>query len=494
MEIRPMTKRISVKIAAMLALALVVALAASSIAAQEASPRPFLGVAVEAADGGVRVVQLVPGGAAAAAGLARGDIIVSLNGNAVTAETLGAQIGALAVGDTVELEVRRGDETLTLTAALGEQTAFSEPLRPGRPSMPLPPALLEGFTQRDRPLLGVALDDTEDGVAILEILPGSPAEVAGFQAGDVIVSVNDVAAESARALVQQVRVMRAGDALTVELMRDGETQTVEAVLASGRQTRAGLMPIGSFDLVVYDSAANGWRVLMLDPAGALAQAGLSQQDAITQVDGQPRAAAILDEYLEGLDAGATVVLTVERDGETREVEIAASDMQAVLRPFDQLRFGQMPHELLQHLPMMAGGQPGRVGVAFAQLDAETAAEHGVDETEGALILEVAAGSPAQQAGLEVGDIVVAVNGDAVDAERTLRDRLSFYRQRDVVTLTVLRAGETLEIEVTLGQPMPHERMGGRRGFGMPFGDRRGPRFGFPDAVPAQPATEATPSL
>ncbi|HLU08251.1 MAG TPA: PDZ domain-containing protein, partial [Oceanobacillus sp.] len=66
--------------------------------------------------------------------------------------------------------------------------------------------------------------------------------------------------------------------------------------------------------------------------------------------------------------------------------------------------------------------------------------------------EVLPNSPAENAGLQEHDIITAVNGDVVDAERTLRDRLFAYEPDDTITLDVLRDGETIQIEVTLGQP------------------------------------------
>ncbi|GAB4337769.1 MAG: hypothetical protein Kow00117_19630 [Phototrophicales bacterium] len=69
--------------------------------------------------------------------------------------------------------------------------------------------------------------------------------------------------------------------------------------------------------------------------------------------------------------------------------------------------------------------------------------------EGALITDVLPDSPAEAAGLMVGDIIQAVDGDVVDAERTLSDRLYAYEEGDTVTLDVLRDAETLQIEVTL---------------------------------------------
>lgn len=74
---------------------------------------------------------------------------------------------------------------------------------------------------------------------------------------------------------------------------------------------------------------------------------------------------------------------------------------------------------------------------------------------GAEIVEVIPGSPAEEAGLQVGDLVREVDDRRVSSPHPLAELLSLYRPGDRVTLTVERKGEELEIEVVLGrQPSP----------------------------------------
>ena len=60
------------------------------------------------------------------------------------------------------------------------------------------------------------------------------------------------------------------------------------------------------------------------------------------------------------------------------------------------------------------------------------------------------GSPAEQAGLEAGDIITAVNGQALDGQHPLDLVTSQLAPGQTVTLEVLRDGQTLTIQVTLG--------------------------------------------
>ncbi len=69
---------------------------------------------------------------------------------------------------------------------------------------------------------------------------------------------------------------------------------------------------------------------------------------------------------------------------------------------------------------------------------------------GALVVQVEPGSPADDAGLEQGDIVVALDGNPVASATDLVARVRSAQPGDVVTLTVSRNDSTEEITVTLG--------------------------------------------
>jgi S1-C subfamily serine protease len=92
-----------------------------------------------------------------------------------------------------------------------------------------------------------------------------------------------------------------------------------------------------------------------------------------------------------------------------------------------------------------------LGVRFEPVNADLAEAENLDVTEGAIIREVAADSPAAQAGLKVGDVVTAIGDQPVNAENSLRDRVAAYNPNDSIELTVRRGAETIKISVTLGE-------------------------------------------
>ena len=104
-----------------------------------------------------------------------------------------------------------------------------------------------------------------------------------------------------------------------------------------------------------------------------------------------------------------------------------------------------------------------VGVYYTMITRQIAADLSLPVEEGALVdlgpngaPAVFPGSPGEQAGLQAGDIITSVGGRGVEEGRDLATLLLPYRPGDVLAITVLRGGETLEIDVTLGT-LPAER-------------------------------------
>ncbi len=91
-----------------------------------------------------------------------------------------------------------------------------------------------------------------------------------------------------------------------------------------------------------------------------------------------------------------------------------------------------------------------VGVEYLPLNPAAAAQLNVTVTHGALIEQVVAGSPAETAGLQKGDIITQIDGKNLTTDSSFAEAVDNHKPGDVVTLTVSRNDQTQQIKVTLG--------------------------------------------
>jgi S1-C subfamily serine protease len=98
-----------------------------------------------------------------------------------------------------------------------------------------------------------------------------------------------------------------------------------------------------------------------------------------------------------------------------------------------------------------------IGVRYTLVDRQLAVDRDLPVDHGVLIDAAAdgapgvlPGSPAAEAGLAEGDIVIAVDGDPVDADHDLATRVLPHVPGETVHLSVVRGSDTLDVSVTLG--------------------------------------------
>ena len=70
---------------------------------------------------------------------------------------------------------------------------------------------------------------------------------------------------------------------------------------------------------------------------------------------------------------------------------------------------------------------------------------------GALIANVVEGSPAAEAGLQAGDVISAVDGEAMGQDQDLAEIIRAHKPGDTVSLRVTRSGDALDLSATLGR-------------------------------------------
>ena len=101
---------------------------------------------------------------------------------------------------------------------------------------------------------------------------------------------------------------------------------------------------------------------------------------------------------------------------------------------------------------MDDNKKGYLGITGVNVYQEYAQIYGVPE--GVYVSSVMEGTGADAAGLQIGDIITAINDEEISSMDELKDELSYYAEGSTVSLTIKRAGtlgyETLQVEITLG--------------------------------------------
>ena len=192
------------------------------------------------------------------------------------------------------------------------------------------------------------------------------------------------------------------------------------------------------------------------PNSSAKKAGIKIGDRIVAIDGQPvERTAQLKEGLARFYAGDTVKLTIARGKERfeREVELAAK-----LLPYE--------HPFLGILPMRDLRPDGGVAVRFVYTE-----------------------SPAAQAGIEPGDVLTALAGEPITDADALRESLSQYGPGEKVTVTVLHAGKSRDVQLALGrlpEAVPKDPLPSAYAKAEPAGEAVLPRVRVPVKIPEFP--------
>ncbi|MCC6466497.1 MAG: PDZ domain-containing protein, partial [Planctomycetes bacterium] len=141
---------------------------------------PFVGInAQDAAGGGAEVTTITPGMPGDKAGLKSGDVVLKFAGQAVADWTsLMAMIQSQKADATVEVEVRRGTETVKLQITLMPR---AQALGQAAPS--------KGTGKPELGIFGVTAGK-QGGGTIGAVRAGSPAELAGIQSGEILLKID----------------------------------------------------------------------------------------------------------------------------------------------------------------------------------------------------------------------------------------------------------------------------------------------------------------
>jgi serine protease Do len=103
--------------------------------------------------------------------------------------------------------------------------------------------------------------------------------------------------------------------------------------------------------------------------------------------------------------------------------------------------------------LVKGGKVSRgyIGVTLESVNPELAQQFGLKDTHAAVITQVSPGKPGDKAGLKVGDAIVGIDGQKIEDSNDLTLKVTEHAPGSTVSLDVIRNGQTMKVNVTLGQ-------------------------------------------
>jgi serine protease Do len=226
-----------------------------------------------------------------------------------------------------------------------------------------------------------------------------------------------------------------GFAIPTQIVRP----TVEKLIQFGKVTH-GYMGIGISDVTPDNSkffhmtSAVGAVVTQVEADSPGAKAGLKVGDVITQVDGHEVSdAGQLQVEVGEKNPGTTVHLQVIRDGKSVAVPVTLEAMGSRDRSGKEIAD--------------AGQGKPRWGIGLADLSPEMRQQlRAPSDLRGAVIQRVLPGSPADNAGLQSGDVIVEVDRKPVQNSADVQNALSSIpKEQDALVLVWSNGGSTFRV-------------------------------------------------
>jgi serine protease Do len=107
------------------------------------------------------------------------------------------------------------------------------------------------------------------------------------------------------------------------------------------------------------------------------------------------------------------------------------------------------HDVVEQLKVHGHVTRGYLGVNIQSVTPDIAASLGLKDSKGAMVAEVVPNGPAAKAGFEQGDIITAINGQAVEDNTDLTRKVAAVPTGQVATFSVSRQGKPLQVKVTI---------------------------------------------
>ena len=166
--------------------------------------------------------------------------------------------------------------------------------------------------------------------------------------------------------------------------------------------------------------------------GPAEKSGIKRGDVILQFDGKViRTSRDLPFIVASTPIGKTVVVEIMRDNQRVNLQVKTIELS---EETDEEQPGKIP-------PLL--------GIEVLEITPEMAKNYGLSRTSGVVIVRVEEGSPADDAGLDPGDIIVEIDQKPVKDIMTLENLLSGIDEGQTILFLIDRGGTTIYVTLTV---------------------------------------------
>ncbi len=318
------------------------------------------------------------------------------------------------------------------------------------------PAVTQGIVS------SVARDKLRLNVWVVRGASGSPVvdergRMVGLIRGTYIdssVSVNVVRRIQEGVFIDRAEAPSSGMAMAVPV------DMIDRVCTEIRET--GKMRRGWLGVSIAENEDGQVEIVDVEPESPAEQAKLEEGDIVKEFEGSKvTSTEMLSEEIRMHAPGDDVTIKIERDGKTVDVKVKLGEFSEkdIMREF-QFKFPRLfAPERVKPVPMprnedynlfrWVGAKQNYIGVYLQELNRELSAHFGVEEGNGLLVAKVFEDSPAEKAGLKVGDVIVGADGGRVERVSDLQKLIRDKEKGEKISLEFLRdeKKKTVEVEV-----------------------------------------------
>jgi serine protease Do len=162
------------------------------------------------------------------------------------------------------------------------------------------------------------------------------------------------------------------------------------------------------------------------------KAGIERGDVIVSFDGKEIVEMKDLPYLvASTPVGKTVPVVIIRKGRKKTVQVKIGELKEVKKP---LQVGDTKLEL---------------GMGVEEITPELARDFDLQVTEGLVVVHVVPGSPAAEAGIKPGDVILELDQSPVRDMKTFHRKIKTYKEGDTVLFLIRRQSSTLYLTLKI---------------------------------------------